>query len=178
MLDAGAFWPAPPDPDFRIEGSSFAAAPVAARLMLISGNWQAGLEAFAPGVAVEGPHVLSEAAVRAVPLAHDRVLLVEFDDPEPVDASGWNSGGFAATDVSEAFVLIGLAGPGALDVLSRQSGVDLAGPAPASGGGAMLVFGDIKLAAWRHGSDGLVLAVERSRLAGVVAILTALAEIL
>jgi sarcosine oxidase gamma subunit len=178
MLDAGAFWPAPPEPDFRIEGRTFAAAPIPARLMMISGDWQAGLAAFAPGVEAEGPHTISDAAVRAVRLGHDRVLLVELDDPEPVDASGWNAGGFAATDVSEAFVLIGLAGPGALDVLARQSGVDLAGEAPQSGGGAQLVFGETRLAAWRHGPDDLILAVERSRVAGVVAVLTALAQIL
>lgn len=193
MHDVGTFWTPTPDPaTARLDGLGFTVVVETLRQTLISGALDAGIAATVPGLVVQGPYRVVETETYAIRLGIDRALVVSADvavadrvdvspmDVNPTDArdgSRWHPAGFAASDVGEAYAVMTVSGPAAFDVFARGTGVDLRGPAPASGGGAVMRFAEITLIAYRY-RDGLRLHVERPRAPYLWELFAAYAQIL
>jgi sarcosine oxidase gamma subunit len=188
MHDVGTFWtPTPDPPTARLDGLGFTVVVETLRQTLISGALDAGIAATVPGLVVQGPYRVVETETYAIRLGIDRALIVSADvavaDRVDVNSMGardwshWHPAGFAASDVGEAYAVMTVSGPAAFDVFARGTGVDLRGPAPASGGGAVMRFAEITLIAYRY-RDGLRLHVERPRAPYLWELFAAYAQIL
>jgi sarcosine oxidase gamma subunit len=164
MLDHGPRWAPPPDwATVRVSGRGLEIRPLGdLRLVVISGDLAAGLQALCPGARLKGPHDAADGEPYAVRTAADRALLVAARlEAVPIGHSAWDTAGFASTDVGAGMISCSVTGPHALALLARGTGVDLMAPPPPAGGAAAMLLAGTRVIAYRH-RGGLRLHVDRA----------------
>jgi sarcosine oxidase gamma subunit len=159
MFDRSEFWsPLPVWREARLEGHALTITPVAiASAWLLSGE-STVLLARAGITASSGPRDVVRGERYALRLAPDRLLLLNAG--ATVEHFGWQTDGWALSDVSDGWIAVDVLGEGAAAFMAQGSEYVFAAPPVAAQESAQLLFGGLKVAVSRRPA-GWRLHVER-----------------
>lgn len=163
MPDRGKFWSPVPDwstADIRLPDLEVTVTR-AGTVWMVSGDLPRFLARRHQGATTVGPRDVCGEDRYALRLAPDRLLFVSGTvlQPEPME-TGWSADGIALTDVSDAFVLLDIAGPAASDLMALGTAYDFASEAARPQESAIMLFAGLKICICRR-VDGWRLHVER-----------------
>ncbi|MCV0395530.1 MAG: hypothetical protein K5872_16840 [Rhizobiaceae bacterium] len=150
-----------PRPDFAsvtIERDGWAARSVTGLSQcLVSGNLAAARKAFAPDALEMGLWSIATSIPILVRIARDRALIVGHDTG--VVPSGWRPEGFAASDATDLYAVVEIAGPAMRDIVAQATAADLDSGSPS----ATVVFAGLQALLYRVDEQAARIHVETSQ---------------
>jgi heterotetrameric sarcosine oxidase gamma subunit len=155
--DPMAKWsPAPDWSTARLTRPDWRAAPVdGLHQTLLTGDLAAALATFDPRPASVGLWDVARAPA-AVRIARDRALVVS--SQAPATAWGWRDEGWAASDASDAYIVLSLAGPALREIVAEATSADL----DRGSRSAAIQFAGVAALLYRAAEDEARLHVEAS----------------
>lgn len=154
--DAADKWSPPPDwttAVIRRDGWSARPCPGLHRLH-VAGRVDLAVAAIAPGAPMSGLWEVAAGDTAVLRIGRDRAL-VESRAPLPA-LHGWNAEGWAATPASDAWMAVGIEGPGLRGAISQGTGADL----DAGSRSAMVLFAGVPALLVRTAPDTARITVE------------------
>jgi heterotetrameric sarcosine oxidase gamma subunit len=156
MPDPMAKWT--PTPDWaavKIIRADWSAKPVLGLSMaLVVGNIAAAISALAPHLSEVGLWQVASASDHVIRIGRDKALIVT-SAPIPFE-TGWNAGGFSATDASSASGVIEIAGQALPDIIAEATAADF----DAGSRSASLLFAGVACLVMRTAPDTARLTIE------------------
>ncbi|MDE3174568.1 MAG: hypothetical protein KGM15_00475 [Pseudomonadota bacterium] len=147
-----------PVPDWsgaRLARPGWTAAPVSGLFQtLLSGDLSAAFATLSPAPASIGLWAIAASARAAIRIGRDRALLVA---TEPVAlATGWRAGGWAASDASDAYAVIDIAGRTLREIIAEATSAEV----EAGSASAAISFADVPALLYRLAADHARVHVE------------------
>ena len=156
LPDAMAKWtPAPDWSAARLKRADWRASPVDGLIqLLVSGDLEAAFATLSPPPASTGLWEIARGSLVAVRIGRDRALLASraaIDLPR-----GWQAGGWAATDASDAYQIFDIEGPALRQIVAEATSADV----EAGSRSAAIQFASVPALLYRTAEDCARLHVE------------------